>query len=330
MKAALYDATGTARDVLKVTEAERPEPGPGQVRVRVHASGINPTDVKARSGAVPRPMDGFQVPHQDGAGVIDAVGAGVDPSRAGQRVWVYFAAHGPQSKWGTAAEWTVVPEQQAVPLPDGVDMEFGASLGVPAVTAHRCVFADGPVTGKTVLVAGGAGAVGHFAIELAKWGGARVVATVSSADKAELARQAGADLVVNYREGDVAGQVRPFAERADRVVEVALTDNLETDLALSGPETVIITYAAQPADPVLPVRKCMTANVTLRFVLLYTLPASALQQASADITAALRDGALTPLPVHRFGLDDIVAAHEAAENGVTGKVVVGPGPDESQ
>lgn len=330
MKAALYDATGTARDVLKVTEAERPEPGPGQVRVRVHASGINPTDVKARSGAVPRPMDGFQVPHQDGAGVIDAVGAGVDPSRAGQRVWVYFAAHGPQSKWGTAAEWTVVPEQQAVPLPDGVDMEFGASLGVPAVTAHRCVFADGPVTGQTVLVAGGAGAVGHFAIELAKWGGARVVATVSSADKAELARQAGADLVVNYREGDVAGQVRPFAERADRVVEVALTDNLETDLALSGPETVIITYAAQPADPVLPVRKCMTANVTLRFVLLYTLPASALQQASADITAALRDGALTPLPVHRFGLDDIVAAHEAAENGVTGKVVVGPGPDESQ
>ncbi|HEY4461637.1 MAG TPA: NADPH:quinone reductase [Streptosporangiaceae bacterium] len=330
MKAALYDATGAARDVLKVTEAERPEPGPGQVRVRVHASGINPTDVKARSGAVPRPIDEFQVPHQDGAGVIDAVGPGVDPSRVGQRVWVYFAAHGPESKWGTAAEWTVVPEQQAVPLPDGVDMEFGASLGVPAVTAHRCVFADGPVTGKTVLVAGGAGAVGHFAVELAKWGGARVVATVSSADKAELARQAGADLVVNYREGDVAGQVRPFAERVDRVVEVALTDNLETDLALSGPQTVIVTYAAQPADPVLPVRKCMTANVTLRFVLLYTLPAAALEQAAADITTALRDGALTPLPVHRFGLDDIVAAHEAAENGVTGKVVVGPGPGESE
>jgi NADPH2:quinone reductase len=330
MKAALYDATGAARDVLKVTETERPEPGPGEVRVRVHASGINPTDYKARSGAVPRPMDDFQVPHQDGAGVIDAVGPGVDPSRAGQRVWVWFAAHGPQSKWGTAAEWTVVPERQAVPLPDGVDMAFGASLGVPAMTAHRCIFADGPVTGKTVLVAGGAGAVGHFAIELAKWGGARVVATVSSADKAELARQAGADLVVNYREGDVAGQVRPFAERVDRVVEVALTGNLETDLALSGPETVIITYAAQPQDPVLPVRKCMTANVTLRFVLLYTLPADALDQAAADITEALRAGALTPLPVHRFGLDDIAAAHEAAENGVTGKVVVGPGPNESQ
>lgn len=330
MKAALYDATGAARDVLKVTEAERPEPGPGQVRVRVHASGINPTDVKARSGAVPRPIDGFQVPHQDGAGVIDAVGTGVDPSRVGQRVWVYFGAHGPRSKWGTAAEWTVVPEQQAVPLPDRADMEFGASLGVPAMTAHRCVFADGPVTGKTVLVAGGAGAVGHFAIELAKRGGARVVASVSSAEKAELARQAGADLVVNYREGDVAEQVRPFAERVDRVIEVALTDNLETDLALSGPETVIVTYAAQPTDPVLPVRRCMTANVTLRFVLLYGVPADALDQAAADITAALRDGDLTPLPVHRFGLDDIVAAHEAAEGGVTGKVVVGPRANESQ
>lgn len=324
MKAALYDATGAARDVLKVTETEQPEPGPGEVRVRVYASGINPTDVKARSGAVPRPMDGFQVPHQDGAGVIDAVGPGVDPGRVGQRVWVWFAAHGSKSKWGTAAEWTVVPERQAVPLPGGVDMEFGASLGVPAMTAHHCVFADGPVTGKTVLVAGGAGAVGHFAIELAKWGGARVVATVSNAEKAELARQAGADLVVNYREGDVAGQVRPFAERVDRVVEVALTANLETDLALSGPETVIVTYAAQPDDPVLPVRKCMSANVTLRFVLVYTVPAAALEQAAADITAALRDGALTPLPVHRFRLDDIAAAHEAAESGVTGKVIVVP------
>jgi NADPH:quinone reductase len=328
MKAALYEATGAARDVLKVTETERPEPGPGEVRVRVYVSGVNPTDFKARSGAVPRPVAGFQVPHQDGAGVIDAVGPGVDPGRVGQRVWLWMAAAG--SKWGTAAEWTVVPERQAVPLPDGVDMEFGASLGVPAMTAHRCLFADGPLAGKTVLVAGGAGAVGHFAIELAKRGGARVVATVSGAEKAELARRAGADLVVNYREGNVAEQVRPFAERVDRVVEVALTDNLETDLALSGPETVIVTYAAQPDDPVLPVRKCMTANVTLRFVLLYGVPADALEQAAADITAALRDGDLTPLPFHRFGLDDIVAAHEAAESGVTGKVIVTPRPGESQ
>ena len=322
MKAALYETTGPARDVLKVTEVERPEPGPGEVRVRVHASGINPTDVKARSGAVPRPIDGFQIPHHDGAGVIDKAGEGVDQGRVGQRVWVYFAAHG--RRWGTAAEWTVVPEQLAVPLPSRASMELGATMGVPALTAHRCVFADGPVTGKTVLVQGGAGAVGHFAIEWAKRGGARVVTTVSSAQKAELARAAGADLVVNYREGDVAGQVRPFAEKVDRIIEVALTANLDTDLALSTAETVIVTYAADGPDPVLPVRACMAANVTLRFVLLYGVPQAALDQGAADITAALEAGALTPLPPHRFLLEDVAAAHEAVENGVSGKVFVIP------
>jgi NADPH:quinone reductase len=325
MKAALYEKTGPARDVLTMTSVDRPEPGPGQVRVRVHASGINPTDVKARSGAVPRPIDGFQIPHQDGAGVIDKVGDGVDPARVGQRVWLYFAAHG--SRWGTAAEWTVVPEQRAVPLPRAASMELGATMGVPALTAHRCVFADGPVAGKTVLVHGGAGAVGHYAIELAKWGGARVVTTVSGPEKAELARAAGADLVVNYREDDVLGQVQPFAGQSgtvDRVIEVALTANLQTDLALSGPETAIVTYAADGPDPELPVRACMSANVTLRFVLLYGVPQPRLDQGIADITAALEAGALTPLPPHRFLLDDHAAAHEAVENGVTGKVFVIP------
>ena len=326
MKAALYEATGPARDVLKVTEIERPEPGPGEVRVRVVVSGINPTDVKARSGAVPRPIDGFQIPDQDGAGVIDAVGPGVDPGRAGQRVWLFLAAG---RKWGTAAEWTVVPERHAVPLPDNADMELGAMLGVPAITAHRCVFADGAVTGKTVLVAGGAGAVGHFSIDLAKRDGARVIATVSSPEKGELARAAGADLVLNYRQQNVAEEVRAFAGRADRVVEVALGANLETDLAVSGPETVVVTYAATPPDPVLPVRACMSANITLRFVLLYTVPETAVDQAVADITDALRAAALTPLPVHRFRLDDIAAAHEAVEKGVTGKVLImiGDSPD---
>lgn len=326
MKAALYEATGPARDVLKVTEIERPEPGPGEVRVRVMVSGINPTDVKARSGAVPRPIDGFQIPDQDGAGVIDAVGPGVDPARVGQRVWLFLAAG---RKWGTAAEWTVVPERHAALLPDNADMELGAMLGVPAITAHRCVFADGAVAGKTVLVAGGAGAVGHFSIDLAKRDGARVIATVSSPEKGELARAAGADLVLNYRQQNVAGEVRAYAGRADRVVEVALGANLDTDLAVSGPETVVVTYAATPQDPVLPVRACMSANVTLRFVLLYTIPETAVDQAVADITDALRAGALTPLPVHRFRLDDIAAAHEAVEKGVTGKVLImiGDSPD---
>ncbi len=326
MKAALYEATGPARDVLKVTEIERPEPGPGEVRVRVMVSGINPTDVKARSGAVPRPIDGFQIPDQDGAGVIDAVGPGVEQARVGQRVWLFLAAG---RKWGTAAEWTVVPERHAALLPDNADMELGAMLGVPAITAHRCVFADGAVAGKTVLVAGGAGAVGHFSIDLAKRDGARVIATVSSPEKGELARAAGADLVLNYRQQNVAGEVRAYAGRADRVVEVALGANLDTDLAVSGPETVVVTYAATPPDPVLPVRARMSANVTLRFVLLYTIPETAVDQAVADITDALRAGALTPLPVHRFRLDDIAAAHEAVEKGVTGKVLImiGDSPD---
>jgi NADPH2:quinone reductase len=189
MKAALYDSHGPAAEVLRLEELGAPEPGPGEVRVKVAVSAINPTDYKSRSGATPRPMDGFQIPHQDGAGVIDAVGEGVDPARVGQRVWLWLAAAG--RRWGTAAEWT------AVPLPDGVSMELGASLGVPAMTAHRCLFADGPVSGKTVLVAGGAGAVGHFAIQLARWAGARVITTVSGPEKAELARQAGAVHVVN-------------------------------------------------------------------------------------------------------------------------------------
>jgi NADPH2:quinone reductase len=322
VKAALYDRYGPAADVLRVQEVERPEPGPGEVRVKVAVSAVNPTDYKSRGGSTPRPIDGFQIPHHDGAGVIDATGEGVDPARVGQRVWLWFAAFG--RRWGTAAEWTVVPERQAVALPEGVSMELGASLGVPAMTAHRCLFADGPVTGKTVLVAGGAGAVGHFAIQLARRAGARVIATVSGPQKAELARQAGADQVVNYRDADAADQIRAVAQRVDRVVEVALGANLALDLALAGPGTVIVTYAAQASDPVLPVRACMTANVVLRFILLYGVPAAALDHAVADVSAALAEGVLTELPEHRFPLSEIVAAHEAAEAGPTGKLLVIP------
>jgi NADPH:quinone reductase len=320
MKAASYDRTGAAAEVLKVAHIDTPEPGPGEVRVRIQLSGINPTDWKSRSGATARPVDGFQVPHHDGAGIIDAVGDGVDPGRVGERVWTWMAAA--TGRYGTAAQWSVVPARQAVPLPDSASAELGACLGVPAVTAHRCLFADGPVAGKNVLVAGGAGAVGHFAIELAKFYGARVVTTVSGPAKAELARRAGADLVVNYRDPDAADQVRAFAPQMDRIVELALGANLELDLAVSGPQTHIVDYAAEPADPVLPVRRCMTANVTLRFVLLYTLPAEATDHAAADIASALAAGALTELPVTRFSLDDIVAAQEAVQAGAVGKVLI--------
>lgn len=322
MKAAVYRTAGPARDVLAVEDVDRPSPGPGEVLVRVHASGVNPTDFKTRSGATARPIDQFQIPNQDGSGVIEAVGPGVDPARAGERVWVWFAANG--RRWGTAAEWTAVPSRQAVPLPDGASFQLGASLGVPAMTAHRCLFADGPVEGKTVLVAGGAGAVGHYAIELAKRAGARVVTTVSTAEKASLAAKAGADLVVNYRDRDAIEQVRAFAPVVDRVVEVALGANLELDLAVSGPSTVVACYAADGPDPVLPVRACMTANVTLRFILLYGVPDAALDAAASDIAAAAAAGALSELPVHRFPLHEIAAAHEAVEGGTVGKVIVSP------
>ncbi len=321
MRAALYRDMGQAADVFTVEEVDRPEPGPGEVLVRVHASGVNPTDYKARAGVVPRPIDDFQVPHQDGAGVIEAVGTGVDAGRVGERVWLWLAAAG--RRWGTAAEWTVLPARQAVPLPDGASFELGASLGVPAMTAHTCLFSDGPVNGQTVLVAGGAGAVGHYTIELAKRAGARVIATVSNPAKAALAEQAGADLVVNYRSADAADQIRTLGP-VDRVVEVALGANLELDLAVTRPHGTIVTYAAEPVDPELPVRACMTANLTLKFVLLYGVPMTALDQAAADITAALTAGELTELPVHTFGLDEIAAAHEAAESGAVGKVIVTP------
>jgi NADPH2:quinone reductase len=321
MRAALYRDVGDAAEVLRVEEVDRPAPGPGEVLVRVHASGVNPTDYKARSGAVPRPIDGFQIPHQDGAGVVEAVGPGVDPGRVGERVWLWLAAAG--RPWGTAAEGTALPARQAVPLPEGASFELGASLGVPAMTAHYCLFSDGPVSGQTVLVAGGAGAVGHFAVELAKRAGARVVTTVSSAEKAALAEKAGADLVVNYRCADAADRIRAFGP-VDRVIEVALGANLALDLAVTRPHATIVTYAAEPANPELPVRACMTANLTLKFVLLYRVPMTVLDETAADITAALAADELTGLPVHRFPLDGIAAAHEAAEGGAVGKVIVTP------
>jgi NADPH:quinone reductase len=320
MKAALYRAYGSAADTLRIEDVDRPEPGPGQVRVRMLLSGVNPTDWKSRSGATPRPIEGFQVPHHDGTGVIDAAGPGVDAGRVGERVWTWMAAAGNQ--WGSAAQWSVLPARQAVPLPDGASAELGASLGVPAMTAHRALFADGPVEGTSVLVAGGAGAVGHYAIELAKFYGARVATTVSGPAKAELAAKAGADLVVNYRDADAAGQLRAFAPQMDRIVELALGANLELDLAVSGPRTHIVNYAAEATDPVLPVRRCMNSNVTLRFILLYGIPAEAADHAVADVSRAVAAGALTELPVTRFSLDHVAAAHDAVEAGAVGKVVV--------
>jgi NADPH2:quinone reductase len=327
MRAAFYDRTGPAREVLSVGEVDTPEPGPGQVRVRVRVSAINPTDVKTRDGTTARPFDGVRVPHQDGVGEIDAVGEGVDAARVGQRVWLWLASPGgpggaPLAEWGTAAEFCVVRQEQAVPLPESASDELGACLGVPAMTAYHCLFTGGSPDKSNVLVAGGAGAVGHFAVEIAGWAGATVVTTVSGPEKVELATRAGADLVVNYREPDAAQRIRALVPQVDRVVEVALGANLDLDLALLASGGTIVTYAATPQDPAIPVRTLMTANAVLRFVLLYGVPREDLVVAAREITVAVSEGALSPLPVHRFALDDIVAAHEAVESGTTGKVLV--------
>jgi NADPH:quinone reductase-like Zn-dependent oxidoreductase/uncharacterized BrkB/YihY/UPF0761 family membrane protein len=323
MKAAVYRRTGPAAEVLAVEDVDLPDPGPGEVRVRITRSAINPTDWKTRAGLTGRDPDEFQIPHQDGAGVIDAVGPDVADRETGQHVWIFFAAFG--NRYGTAAEYTVLPAERAVPLPDADHDELGACLGVPAVTAAQCLGSDPQaLDGATVLVAGGAGAVGHFAIELAKYAGARVIATVSSEEKGDLARTAGADVVVNYREAGAIDRVRAIAERVDRIVEVALGANLELDLAVAGAGTEIAVYANEPDDPVLPVRRLMTSNATLRFVLLYGVRPADLAADIAWVRDAVAAGALTPLPVSPFGLDDVVAAQEAVENGAVGKVMLVP------
>jgi NADPH2:quinone reductase len=317
-----YEQIGDA-DVMRLVAMDRPEPGPGEVRVRVRVSGVNPTDWKSRAGATAGALAGeFQIPHQDGAGVVDAVGPDVDPARIGQRVWLFFAAY--RRPWGTAAQWTVVPADRAVPLPDGVDDDLGASLGIPALTAHRCLFADGPIADRTVLVAGGAGAVGHAAIQLARWAGARVVATVSTEEKARIATAAGADAVVDYRAADAVEQIRAHApEGIDRVVEVALAPNLGLDLEVCNPHATIVSYANDGgADATVPIRSLMGPNTTLRFVLVYTMPRPALTAAVAGVTAALQAGVLTTLPLHRFPLERTPEAHAAVEKAVLGKVLV--------
>ena len=322
MKAALYRSTGDAADVLSVEDVDVPDPLPGEVRVRIGLSAINPTDWKTRAGLTGGEPDDFQVVHQDGMGVVDAAGEGVG-LEPGQRVWLMLAAFG--NRFATGAEYAVLPAERAVPLPGSASDELGACLGVPAVTAAHCLGGDpAALSGRTVLVAGGAGAVGHFAIELAKHAGARVVTTVSSEEKGELARAAGADLVVNYRQDGAIERVRGFAGQVDRIVEVAFGANLEMNLAVAGPSTTIAVYANEPHDPTLPMRRFMVSNAAIRFVLLYGVPAPALAAAVAWTSDALTAGALSALPVTRYALDDVVAAHQAVENGAVGKVVLTP------
>jgi len=315
--AALYRRPG-ASDVLSVEEVAAPEPGPGEVAVRLRVAGVNPTDWKTRGRKQPPT---FQVPGQDGAGDVVAVGEGVDPGRVGERVWVWFAeAHG---QWGTAAQGTVVPSRQAVTLPDSASYDLGAGLGIPAMTAWHCLFADGPLHGRTVLVAGGAGAVGNAAIALAAHGGARVVTTVGDDRSARLAQAAGAHAVVDRHGPDLTDRVLAAApDGIDRIVEVALGANLALDLAVLRPRGVVSTYADDPVRD-LPVRDLMVANATLAFVLVYGIGDQALDDAVQGVSEAVAAQALPPLPAVRFPLHDVAAAHDAVQSGgVRGKVLI--------
>jgi len=332
MRAVVFSQAG-GPDVLRVVERPVPDPGPREVRVRVRVSGVNPTDWKARRGELAFPE---LVPNQDGAGTIDAVGEGVGASRVGERVWVWEAAW--QRADGTSQEYVVLPERQAVRLPDEVSFDAGASLGIPALTAHRCLtvselgpsrLAPGALAAQTVLVAGGAGAVGHAAIQLARWAGAHVIATVSGDEKAKLAQAAGAEHVVNYRSSDTLEQIRGLAPNGvDVVVEVAPAANAALDAAVLAPNGSVAIYAGDGGgDFDLSVGELMSRNLRYQFVLVYTVAPAVKDQAVADVSSAAADGALpvgedAGLPLHRFPLERAAEAHAAVERATVGKVLI--------
>jgi NADPH2:quinone reductase len=336
MRAIVYTETG-APDVMKISERPEPEPSSGEVLVRVAVSGVNPTDWKARRGDGPgqRLASPEVVPNQDGAGTVVAVGANVDPARVGQRVWMWEAAW--QRADGTAQELVALPGSQAVAMPDDASFDLGASLGIPALTAHRCltVGAEGPATlgpgtlgGQKVLVAGGAGAVGHAAIELAVWSGATVITTVSSSEKAELAAAAGAHHVVNYRTEDAAQAVRRVApDGIDVIVEVAAGANAALDASVLGPNGTVAIYASDPEDVTIQAGSAMRRNTRYQFVLVYTVSAQVKRQAVGDVQDAVAAGALrvgeeAGLPLHRFPLERTPDAHVAVESDAVGKVLI--------
>jgi NADPH2:quinone reductase len=336
MRAVIYANPGDA-SVLEVVERAALEPAEGEVRIRVVVSGVNPTDWKSRSGAFGGAAGEPTVPNHDGAGIVDAVGSGVGGIEAGDRVWVTLAADGRPAS-GTAQEYTVVPAERVFPLPAGADFELGASIGIPGVTAHRAltVSEDGParlqpgaLRDRTVLVAGGAGAVGNAAIQLARWAGATVIATVSSEAKAQLAGRAGAHHVVNYRDTDAADQIRRIAPAGvDVIVEVAAGSNAELDQSVLRPRGTVAIYANDGGVPFAPdVRTNMVLNTRYQFVLLYTVGWERIANAAVDLNLAIDDGAFrigeqAGLPVHRFDLDDTAAAHDAVEGAAVGKVLI--------
>jgi NADPH2:quinone reductase len=333
VRAIIYTQPGGS-DVLQLADRPVPEPGPGEVRVRLAFSGVNPTDWKSRSTADPGP--GGKVPNQDGSGTVDAVGEGVDPVLIGERVWIWEAAW--QRPHGTAAEYTVVPARQTVLFGEAPSFELGASLGIPFLTAHRCLtlaeslpdrLGPGTLNGRTVLVQGGAGAVGNAAIQLARWSDATVITTVSSPEKAQLAARAGADHVINYLTQDVVAEVKKIAPPGvDAIVEVNAAVNAAIDAQVIGLHGAVAMYADDGgAQVTIPIRSQMSLNARWQFVLVYTEPRRAKEIGVEDVNAAVLDGQVrvgedAGLPLHIYPLAETAAAHQAVQDGVVGKVLI--------
>jgi NADPH2:quinone reductase len=322
MRSVWYDQQGPAAEVLQVGDLPDPEPAPGEVRVRLRYSGINPGDTKKRRGwlgsSMPYPR---VIPHSDGSGVIDRVGDGVDPSRVGQRVWVYNAQS--YRAFGTAAQYTVLPGRLAVELPDAVDDLTGACLGIPGITAHRAVFADGPVDGATVLVHGVLGGVGSIAAQLAAWAGATVISTVRRTD--DLAQLTGpaAERAVALDTGDPARAIRDHApDGVDRIIEVAFSDNIDLDAAVAANDAVIAAYATRTDRPDFPFWPMVFANITIRLFGSDDFPVEARNQAATDLTEAARTGHLTISIADPLPLEQAAAAHDKVDTGSRWRILL--------
>jgi NADPH2:quinone reductase len=317
MKAAWFEKFGAAREVLVIGEKPQPVAGPGEVLVRLRRSGVNPSDVKKRAGSNPALLDdGYVIPNSDGAGVIEAVGEGVDARRVGEKVWVYQAQFG--RRFGTAAQYVALDASRAVNLPIEAGFDVGACAGIPIMTAHRCVHADGAIAGQTVLVTGGAGRVGYYAVQWARMAGARVIASASNARDEAVCREAGAQQVVNHREPGFGERVKSLngGRPVDRVIDVEFGANLPEILDCIRTGGVIATYSStQVKEPTLPFMRMMYLDLTLHFVIVYSMPEPAKKHAIADITQAFRNGMLQHRIAERVPLTGIAHANELVERG---------------
>ncbi|HEY1472531.1 MAG TPA: NADPH:quinone reductase [Pseudolabrys sp.] len=323
MRAAYYEQNGSAREVLHVAEVDTPQAGPGEVRVKLSHSGVNPSDVKARQGATRKIAWPRLIPQSDGAGVIDQVGEGIAKSRLGERVWVWNGQW--KRAFGTAAEYIALPAAQAVKLPDKVGFEAGACLGIPAMTAIHAIALAGTDNGSTVLVAGGAGSVGQYVIQFAKALGATVLTTISSPEKAAAAREAGADQTIDYKREDVGERVMELTGKrgVDAVIEMDLAANAKLIPFVLQPKGSVIVYGTGAAAASLPAFFCLTQSIRVQFFLVYELDTLERERAVTGIGRALEQGRLinrVATPAH--ALADIAAGHEAVERGTIGNVIV--------